>query len=311
MVEWLVPFLIVLGGMAIVFKSAEKSTESAATIAKILGISEMAIGFLLLSFATSLPELVISVSAALRGSPDLSVGNVFGANITNVTMVLGVAAMLGAVLIQRKDLKELVMILLSTSLISLLFVVYQPGRLTGGALIVIFLAYVYWLLRKQKLSSRPFDPRIPRRIMPHLGKFSLSIAIVILAAQIVVDNAIQLSHALGLAETVIGATIISLGTTLPELSVSINAVRKKYLKMAVGNAVGSSITNLSLIFGTTLLIDPFISFGPAVKLIVFSVIANIVLLYFIVIKGALTKRDGLLLALAYFAFLVLFGAGNL
>ncbi|MEK6953596.1 MAG: sodium:calcium antiporter [Candidatus Micrarchaeota archaeon] len=312
MLEWLYPLAFVLGGMVLIFKAAEKSTENALTISRMLGISELAIGFVLLSISTSLPELVISVSAALRGSSDLSVGNVFGANITDVTLVLGVAAILGVVTVKRQNLKELVMVLLATSVISLLFVIYQPGRVTGAILFGIFLAYTYWLLSSKSRSGKShLRLRFTRKMAAPLFGFSIFITLVIISAQLVVENAIKLSGMLGLAETVIGATIISVGTTLPELSVSISAARRNHEKMAVGNAVGSSIMNLTLVFGTALMINPQITFEPAEKLIVISVIANMVLLYLITIRGGLTKKDGVGLALGYLAFLAIFGLGNL
>ncbi|MFH0971652.1 MAG: sodium:calcium antiporter [Candidatus Micrarchaeota archaeon] len=311
MSEWLIPLLYVLGGLIVVLWSAEKSTKHAAELARIFGISELAIGFILLSIATSLPEFVISATAAFKGGTDLSVGNVFGANIADVTLVLGVAAILGVVAIKRKDLDQLVMIMLATSLISLFFVIYEPGRLTGAALFLIFLAYVYWMLSKGKKKGAPIKEPQKRVFLPHLTKFIFFIAIVLLMAQIVVDNSIRLSNILGIAETVIGGTLISLGTTFPELSVSIAAARQKKEKMAIGNAVGSAIVNLTMIFGVALMINPAISFAPALKLIIFSVIANMVLLYLVIVRKGIDKKAGMALVLGYLAFLVIFGAGSI
>ncbi len=311
MEEWLIPLAFVVGGMFAVLWSAERSTEHAAELARIFGISELAIGFILLSIATSLPEFVISTTAALKGGTDLSVGNVFGANIADVTFVLGVAAILGVVAIKRRDLNELVMIMLGTSLISLFFVIYEPGRLTGAALFLIFLAYVYWMLSKGKKGEEAKMEPKKRVFLPHMTKFIFFIAIVLFMAQIVVDNAIKLSNILGIAETVIGGTLIALGTTFPELSVSIAAARKNKEKMAIGNAVGSAIVNLTMIFGIALMINPAISFAPALKLIIFSVMANILLLYLVVVRKGIDKRAGMLLVLGYLAFLVIFGAGSI
>ncbi|MFH1257692.1 MAG: sodium:calcium antiporter [Candidatus Micrarchaeota archaeon] len=309
--EWLMPFLFVIGGMLIVLKAAERSTEHASELARIFGVSDLAIGFILLSVATSLPEFVISTTAAFKGGTDLAVGNVFGANIADVTLVLGVAAFLGVVSIKRKDINELVMILLATSLISLFFVIYEPGRLTGAVLFIFFLAYVYWMLSKGKRKEVPRKEPSKRMFLPHLTKFFFFISVVLLMAQIVVDNAIALSQILGIAETVIGGTIISLGTTFPELSVTIAAVRKKKEKMAIGNAVGSAIVNLTMIFGVALMINPTISFAPALKLLIFSVMANMVLVYLVAVRKGIDKRTGMLLTLGYLAFLVIFGAGSI
>ncbi|MBI5224583.1 sodium:calcium antiporter [Candidatus Micrarchaeota archaeon] len=310
MIDFAIPLILILTGLIFIFKAAEKSIENAVELARTLGISELTIGFILVSTATSLPEFFVSITAALKGSSDLSVGNVFGANISDILFVLGVAAVLGATAIKRKDLKELVLIMLATSAISLLFVIYNPGRISGIILLVIFAFYIRWMLQKD-ISDRKQKPARKGKLFEPFAKFALFISIVILGSQLVVENAIKLSFLLGITQTVIGATLVSIGTTLPELSVSISAIRKKAEKMAIGNAVGSSIVNLTLVFGASLAINPQISFAPAIKLIIFSVLANLLLLYFVIVKGKLTKRDGFVLIGAYALFLIVFATGNM
>jgi len=316
--EILIPLAYVFGGMLVIFKSAEKSTENAVILARVLGISELAIGFILVSSATSMPEFAIAISAALRSSDsivesgtNLSVGNIFGANLSNILWVIGVAAVLGVVSIKRKDIKELTMVLLASSAISMLFVIYQPNRISGGLLFVIFLSYVFWLLRGERKIKAVKVVKKPNKFLLPLIKFGLFISIVIVFAQIVVDNAIYLSKMFGVAQTVIGGTIIAFGTTLPELSVTIAAVRKKAEKVALGNAIGSGIVNLTLIFGTALMINPSIEVTSAAKLIVFSVLANLLLLYFIMIRGGVGKQEGYLMVGGYITFLLVFGLGSL
>ncbi|MEK6843612.1 MAG: calcium/sodium antiporter [Candidatus Micrarchaeota archaeon] len=310
MIDFAIPLLLIIIGLIFIFKAAEQSIENAVELARTLGISELTIGFILVSTATSLPEFFVSITAALKGSSDISVGNVFGANISNILFVLGVAAVLGATTIKRKDLKELVLIMLATSAISLLFVIYNPGRISGIILLAIFAFYVRWMLQKDSLNRKPLPSRKGKLFEP-LAKFALFISIVILGSQLVVENAIKLSSLLGITQTVIGATLVSLGTTLPELSVSISAVRRHAEKMAIGNAVGSSIVNLTLVFGASIAINPQITFAPAIKLIVFSVLANLLLLYFVIVKGKLTKQNGWVLIGAYALFLIVFATGNI
>ncbi|MFH0971693.1 MAG: sodium:calcium antiporter [Candidatus Micrarchaeota archaeon] len=316
--EILLPLAYVLGGMLVIFKSAEKSTENAVILARVLGISELAIGFILVSTATSMPEFAVAISAALRSSAsvadsgtNLAVGNIFGANLADILWVIGVAAALGVVAVKRKDIRELTMVLLASSAISMLFVIYRPNRISGGLLFVIFLAYVFWLLRREKKIKVARTIKKPNEFLLPLVKFGLFISVVIIFAQIVVDNAIYLSKMFGVTSTVIGGTIIAFGTTLPELSVTIAAVRKKAEKVALGNAIGSGIVNLTLIFGTALMINPAVEVASASKLIVFSVLANLLLLYFIMIRRGIGKREGYLMMAGYIAFLIIFGLGSL
>ena len=143
MAEFLISLAVLVASLLVLYKSAEKSIVHAISIARISGLSEMAVGFVLISISTSLPELVVAITSALKGGVDVSVGNVFGANISDVTLIIGVVAVFSKVFVSRKEMKNLALILLGASLISLLLIVYHPDKLTGILLLLIFLGYVY------------------------------------------------------------------------------------------------------------------------------------------------------------------------
>ncbi len=314
MVDWLSALVLLFFSLLVLFKAGEKSIQNAIALARLVGMSEFVVGFLLVSVSTSLPELAIAISSALDGSSAISLGNVFGANLSDVLLVVGASAVFGGLVLNKNDFKDLVLILLGSSLISLVLVLYTPGRLTGVLLLLSFLAYVYYLLTKKKQGllvavKTPFDFR---KFFLTLFSFAFFILLVLASSKIAVDNAVLLSGFFGVSELVLGATLISLGTTLPELSVSVLAARQGRFRLALGNAVGSSIVNLSLVFGTTLALNPVAGEGltSLLRLIVFSVIANIFLLYLILIRKKIDKKAGFALIFSYVAFLLLFIAGS-
>ncbi|MBI4053027.1 MAG: sodium:calcium antiporter [Candidatus Diapherotrites archaeon] len=303
--------LLLAGSLAVIYKASQFVIKYAVQLAARIHVSELTIGFLLVSLSTSLPELVVSVIASVNHGSDLAFGTVFGANIADVALVLGATAIFATIVINPETLRNLTLILLGTSLMSLLLLLYNPGRWTGIFFIIIFLFYVFTTLTKKHKIEVEEPKKFHGRGLPkELLLFTVSTAAVILGAQIAVNSTIEISKIAGLSQTLIGATLIAVGTTLPELSISILSVREKHYSLAVGNVIGSCIVNLSLVLGISLLIAPVYAVSNYMRLIVFSVIANISLLYFLQVKRSFGKREGVLLILGYIAFVALFVYGQ-
>ncbi len=289
--------------LAILLETSKKATEHAVEVARKLNVSETAIGFVLVSVATSLPELTISVTSALNRKLDLSVGNVFGANISNLLLVTGIAAFVGVGMLSIRETRRLALILLGVTMISFPLLLFEPGRIMGLILVVVFFAYSFYLMNQGKETVRA---RNFRKAIPEILFFLTFIAAVILSAKITVDFALRLSNSIGIAETILGATLISIGTTLPELSVSLAAARSNHMTLALGNAIGSCLVNISLVLGTGLLIYPFVTTASAARLILFSIIANVLVLFLAGVVKKLDRVGGAILVTAYVAFLAYF-----
>ncbi|MEM2761029.1 MAG: hypothetical protein QXW73_09620, partial [Nitrososphaerales archaeon] len=255
MVEFVVDIILLVAFLAILVRSASFAIEHLVRFTKITGISALAAGFVLLSVATSTPEIGVAVFSVQSDNVGITLGNLFGANITNVTLVAGLFILLAPIArMHEQTVKSLAPILLCASLIPLLLLLAQEGsRFIGIALLGVFSYFVYHTFKskheeedKKKELGSPYKP---------LLFFLIGISIVIVSAKMVVDSASSIAEYTGIAESALGATIISIGTTLPELSVNIVAVRKKHLDLAIGNTVGSCLTNISMILGIVLVLS--------------------------------------------------------
>ena len=311
---------VLLASLLVLAKSAQVINDQAMVLARFFKISELAIGFLLLSVATSLPELTIAVMAGLKHESGISVGNVLGANISNLTLVLGISALFATVTFGKKETRKLTNILLLASAIpiAILFLNYGSAAspvlkslfavlngLIGVCLLTAFGAYAYVVL-KERIAEKYGEKIGAEKAVVSAFVFSIALAVLVASSNAVVDSAVQLAQLLGVAKAVMGATIISIGTTLPELTVTALAVRGKHKEMGIGNAVGSCIVNLTLILGAGAVLNPLAADLTAfTTLVVFFLAANFLLWHIVRKYRVLGKRQAVLLLGFYAAFLLL------
>ncbi|MEJ2242858.1 MAG: sodium:calcium antiporter [Candidatus Bathyarchaeota archaeon] len=279
-------------------------------ISKALGLSQMAAGFILLSIITSLPELSVSTVASLAGEGGLSVGNVLGSNVANLTVILGLAILFSrkAINIDGESNKELVQFLFISSIIPL-FIVQRGslGPILGIVLLVLFAYFGITVSRKTETNLLDEEPKLQKEkgISIVLIKFVVGIAIIIILSKFAVDSSIDIANFVELPSSIIGATIIGLGTSLPELATTIQALKQGFVSMALGNLLGSCITNITLILG----VSSMLSFSDvnvlAVQSIMFYVLLSSLSVWYMVgSSGCLTKKGALILCIIYIAFIL-------
>lgn len=295
---------VMLASLLVLAKSSHLVISNAIRLARTLGIGELAAGFVLVSVSTSLPELSVSVLAASRGEGAISFGNVMGANISDITLVLGVSALIAPVMVHRRELVEVVRVLFITSFIPLLLMNTTGIGLFGGALLLLtFFAYVFFLGKKEvhlqiEHANRAGAAR-------SLALFMLGVAGVLLSSKFVVDSALSIAADFSLAKSFIAATVVSLGTTLPELAVNVAAMRRGNHALALGNAVGSSMTNLTLVLGSAAIISNVsLVSGMFSTLVTFLLVSNLLLWYFVDGKRRIAQFEGVLLLCVYVVFLI-------
>ncbi|GGD16280.1 calcium/sodium antiporter [Aquisalinus flavus] len=251
-------FLIAVGLVLLIF-GGDALVRGAVAIAKRAGMSPMLIGLTLVGFGTSLPELLTSLNAAFAGSPGIAIGNVVGSNIANVLLILGCAALIFPLATDLRALKRDGSVMIIATLVVLaLFFTGEIGRLAGLVLVVGLFAFMF-LAWKTDETAAALEEEIPAAPESYLkaGLFFLAGLIAILTgANMLVRGAITIAADLGVDETVIGLTIVAVGTSLPELVTSVTAALKKQSDIAIGNVIGSNIFNLLAIFGITALIHP-------------------------------------------------------
>ena len=267
----------------------------------------MAAGFVLLSVVTSLPELSVSALAALSGEGGLSVGNVLGSNIANLTIIIGLAVFFSkkSVSLKGESQKELIQFLFISSIIPLFIV--QRGTLSPvmGIVLLVLFGYFGLIISRKTGKIEPLEKVKKGDFAIAAVKFLVSIIFIILLSKLVVDNALFIADSVGLAASIIGATVIGLGTSLPELATTIQALKKGLFGMALGNIFGSCITNVTLVLGVTSLL----SFSEvnvfAVENIMFYVLlSSLTMWYFVSVNEIISRKGALVLCIIYVLFVL-------
>ena len=258
----MVKYLVLIVGFVLLVKGADFFVEGCASIAKTLRVPAIIIGLTIVAFGTSAPEAAVSISASLRGANDIAISNVIGSNLFNLLVVVGICAVLKPMKVQSGILKREFPFSILITLVLLVLCADQAirgssaqnaiGRLDGVILLALFALFVFMMIRSALKNREELDEDY--KILP-VWKSILFIlgglAGVILGGNMVVEGATDIARAFGLSETLIGLTIIALGTSLPELVTSVVAARKGENDLALGNVIGSNIFNILLILGAS------------------------------------------------------------
>lgn len=295
---------LILGvGLLALGAFAEVIIVRATRLARFLRVSELSIGFILVSLATTLPELVVSLMASLSGHTGIVLGNVFGSNVANLALILGLNAAFAGVLVARRETKNLLRALFLLTAIPLVLFIGNFGRLTGALLVLSYCGFVFFALRKKIPADGSGQGSSWQAVTDALLLFVAGLALVV-SAKFVLDAAVFFSSQFGITNAFIGATVIALGTSLPELVVSFKAVSKGKDGIALGNLLGASITNVTLNLGVATLINAqSANIAIVAELVAFSLLANLALWYFLRTKGSFGRREGLILLAIYFVYL--------
>ena len=282
---------------------AHLAVESISNFSKIVGLSELSAGLVIVSLSTSLPEVMVSVLSATSGKIGIAVGDVFGSNVTNIALIAGLLMFITPVKtihgeISSKLSREL---LIASVIPVLLLIVPADSRLVGLVLLVLFAYFTYSTLHSDWKYPKP--PGISGSKIRELIFFAIGIAVVIISARIVVDSASSIAVETGLRESIIGASIIALGTSLPELSVDIISVRKRHLDLAFGDIIGSCVMNMTLVLGIALVLSSITTdFRILTSMISFAILAPL-LMFFFIRSAKISKWQGLLLLVLYLVFI--------
>ncbi|MDX1403215.1 MAG: calcium/sodium antiporter [Woeseiaceae bacterium] len=307
-------FEVVFGLLLLVW-GADRFVHGAAATARNLGVPPLLIGLTIVALATSAPEILVSLVAALRGESDLAVGNAIGSNIANIGLVLGCVALFRPVELKSATLRREMPALLAVSLLTVsLFLDSHLSREDGFVLLAGLVIVMIWLSRLGVRSSSTdplqveFDAEIPRHMSMRLAIFWLLLGIgtLLLGAELMVGGAVDIAKALGVSEVVIGITLVAIATSLPELAVSaVSAYRGEY-GLAIGNIVGSNIFNMLAVIGVAASIQPAILPQSVLSLHIFVMVAFTLILFAMTYeyegRGQITRAEGFGLIAAYAAY---------
>ena len=250
--------LLIIAGVAMVLYGADRLTEGASALARRMNVPEIIIGLTIVAAGTSAPELFVSIVSALKGTPDMAIGNVVGSNTMNAMLIVGCAAMVAPMTISKSTVrKDIPFSVFASVLLVLLSLNSFLGRLDGIFLLAGFALFMYYTLSQAKVGETASVSEV-KSVKPWLSAFFvlLGLALLVIGSNIFVDSASRVAYSLGISEGVVGLTIVAGGTSLPELATSVVAARKGQSAIAIGNVIGSNVFNILLILGLTATISP-------------------------------------------------------
>lgn len=315
-------YILLIFGFLLLIKGADFFVDGSSSVAKLLRVPTIIIGLTVVAFGTSMPELSVSVTAAMKGNNDLAVSNVLGSNIFNLLVVLGCCALVNPVEAKWSLLKKefpfsifiTVILLLLDSDFSVTKVLsggetFSLGRPAGALFLALFVLFLYATV-KTALASRAEADASAEEDYKVLSPAKSALYIIgglggiVWGGNLVVDSACNIAATFGLSQTFIGLTIVALGTSLPELVTSMVAAGKGENDLAVGNVVGSNIFNILLILGTSAAITPITLDVTAVYDTLILIAASLIVYVSAISNHEIRKKEGALFLLAYLAFFV-------
>ena len=301
-----VDYILVLAGLVGLFLGGEALVRGSVGIAKRLGMSALLIGLTVVGFGTSTPELLVSVQAALRGAPDIAIGNIVGSNIANILLIAGLTSLVWPIRVSGGTLKRDLSVMLAATLVLVpIFMTGQISRLAGFLLLAALIGYLVWAyLKPGDADGDDVDGAVPKSIPMSLLWVVGGLVVLILGARFLVTGATNIARDFGLSEAFIGLTIVAVGTSLPELATSIIAAFRRQSEIAIGNIVGSNIFNVLGILGVTAIIAPipvqprFLTFDLPVM-----IAASVLMAVLLLTRPVIGRLLGVVLLVAYVAYI--------
>jgi cation:H+ antiporter len=307
--------LEVIAGLVLLIWGADRFVHGAAATARNLGVSPLLVGLTVVAFATSAPEILVSVVASLRGEPGLAIGNAIGSNIVNVGLVLGCVALIRPIQLRSATLRREMPALLAVTLLTVsLFLDSFLSRIDGLVMLTGLIIVMIWLARLG-MRSAPSDPikkeyeaEIPGDVSMKMAIFWLIFGTItlLIGADLLVDGSIEVARFLGVSEVVIGILLVAFGTSLPELAVSLVSAMKGEYGLAIGNIVGSNIFNLLAVIGVAATIAPSALAPSVLSLHIFVMVAFTLVLFAMTYdydgKSELSRIEGAALLVAFIAY---------
>lgn len=302
-----IQLLLLVVGFVLLMKGADWFVEGASKIADKLGIPQLVIGLTIVAMGTSLPEAAVSITSALKGSAEITIGNVVGSNIFNVLIILGLTAVICVIPVQKSTVRyEIPFTIVITIILAVLGLTDNTvGRAEGVILWVLMIVYLLYLLRLAK-NGQPLED-IPEadkndKVWKMLLMVIVGGAMIVLGSDVTVDAATELAVMFGMSERFIGLTIVAFGTSLPELVTSVTAGLKGKTDIAVGNIVGSNIFNILFVVGTTALITPVVYSAEFLADSLIAIAAVVLLLVCVLRKQRLSRLGGVIMLVGYAAY---------
>lgn len=302
----LIQILLLALGFAMLIKGADWFVDGASGIATKFGIPQLVIGLTIVAMGTSAPEAAVSISAAISGNADITIGNIVGSNILNIFIILGISALITTLAVASSTIKyETPFMILVTILLLVLGLDGTIGLIDGIILIAAFIAYLTYLFIMAKNNKEEQPEAKQMAIWKAILLTIIGLILIIIGSNVTVDAATAIAKAFGVSERFIGLTIVALGTSLPELFTSVSAARKHNADIAIGNIVGSNIFNILFVVGISSIIIPVPFASNFIFDTIVAIIAAVLLLVCCLKTKSLKRWAGILMLICYAAYFVM------
>ncbi len=308
-------------GLVLLVWSADRFVEGASGLARYWGVSPLLIGMVIVGFGTSAPELMVSVIAASQGSGGIALGNAYGSNITNITLILGLTALIRPLTVRSRVLRRELPLLLAVTLVAVWLL--WDGRLSrfdGVLLLLIFAVVMTWMIwqgmhqQNDRLAGEMTSTTQASSLGSVLGQVIIGLILLVISSRVLVWGALRMAHALGISDLIIGLTIVALGTSLPELASALVAARKGEHDLVLGNVLGSNLFNTLAVVGLAgvirpLTVDPKL-LSRDMLVMVGLTIALFIIGYGVKKPGRINRWEGALLLAGYCVYTGMLATGR-
>jgi cation:H+ antiporter len=307
----IIQVVLLLVGFLFLIKGSDFFVDGASSIASHLKIPTIIVGLTIVAFGTSAPEAAVSITSSLTGSNAMAVSNVIVSNLFNMLMVIGIAALLSNLLMEKSVLKKDLPFLVAITLLFAIFIFigWDITNIEGIILLIILAGYIIYLIRGSKKSKNANDVEAAKFTLPKsIILIIIGLAGIIIGGDLVVDSASAIAIALGMSETLVGLTIVAIGTSLPELVTSITALRKGENQLVIGNVIGSNIFNILFVLGASSAISRIPLDSSMLIDVLFMMGVTILCFIFGKTQDKYDKKEGVILIalfIAYMAFAIL------
>lgn len=309
----LLPWLAILAGFVGLVWSADRFVDGSAAIANNFGVPKLLIGLTVVAFGTSAPEIVVSISAALKGTGEIAIGNAIGSNLANVGLVLGITALVAPITVKSYILKQEIPIMLGVMGIAGWFLYNgELTRIEGITLVSLMIPLIGWLIYNKKQHPEEEEDIASMETWMASIWFLIGLALLIISAESLVWGATTVAIEFGISPLIIGLTIVAIGTSLPELAASVLSALKGHHDIALGNIIGSNIFNLLLVAGIPTIIQPLdmgtdVFYRDYTSMIGISLLLCLMMAWGVLFKknAILGRFSGILLLIAYAGYYTL------
>ena len=307
----IVQFVLLIVGFVFLIKGSDFFVDGASSIASLLKIPTIIVGLTIVALGTSAPEAAVSITSSLTGSNAMAVSNVIGSNLFNMLMVIGISALLGDLLMEKSVLEKDLPFLVGITVLWAIFIIigWDITNIEGIILLIIMVAYIAFLIYDTKKSGGANEVEKPKLTLPKSIIFILvGIAGIVIGGDLVVDSASAIAIALGMSETLVGLTIVAIGTSLPELVTSITALKKGENQLVIGNVIGSNIFNILFVLGASSAISAIPLDSSLLIDVVFMLLVTVLCFIFGKTQEKYDKKEGIILVtlfVVYMAFAIL------